>query len=202
MLIDFSPLANREVSALEFARQFTLADLRAATHSYIDAMHAIIQDASDAEVVFQPLDPDAHDPFAVAGEEKLAWNLGHLVAHVTASSEEGAAFSALLAQGVQLHDESLRLRYETPWREMTTVAKARQRLEESRRIRLAYLAAWPDAPHLDVFRPRSARFVQRFGQMNAPAAYLFGLWHEDGHLAQMREVRRQAREASGAATGR
>lgn len=57
-------------------------------------------------------------------------------------------------------------------------------------------------PHLDVFRPRPARFAQRFGQMNAPAAYLFGLRQEDGHLAQMGEVRRQAREATGAATGR
>ena len=75
---------------------------------------------------------------------------------------------------------------------MQTVAQVRQRLEESRRMRNAYLETWPQAPLLDTVRAISERFTARFGQMNAPAAFLFGLSHEVGHFAQIEEVRRQA----------
>ena len=49
------------------------------------------------------------------------------------------------------------------------------------RMRNAYLETWPDAPLLDVCRDVSERFSARFGEMNAPAAFLFGLSHEVGH---------------------
>lgn len=117
---------------------------------------------------------------------------------MTASCEEGAAFSSLLARGVRIEDEKLRLRYETPWRAMTTRARAIQRLEESCRIRLAYLDAWPGEPHLAVYRTMSAPFTERYGAMNAPAAYLLGLMHEDKHREQMRNVLHQARLATSA----
>jgi uncharacterized protein (DUF1501 family) len=71
-------------------------------------------------------------------------------------------------------------------------AAAVQRLEESRRIRLAYLAAFPDAPFLAVNRIISDRFRERFGDQNAIATYLFGLYHEWQHYDQFREVLRQA----------
>ena len=100
MLIDFSPVDRHEVQMLEFAKQFSLADLKAATNASIDFMLDIIKDMSDAQLTFLPYDPDADDPHAVEGEEKIGWSLAHLVVHVTASAEEGAAFSSMLARGI------------------------------------------------------------------------------------------------------
>ncbi|MFN8372078.1 MAG: DinB family protein [Anaerolineae bacterium] len=159
----------------------------------LDTILSIIKELNDAQLVFLPHDPNAHDPYAVVGEEHIGWSLAHLVAHVTASSEEGAAHSSALARGIPLPTEP-RLRYETPWKAITTRAEVLQRIEESRRIRLAFLDTWPDNPHLDVYRETSARFLERFGKMNAKMAFLFGLKHELGHHAQIREVARQAQE--------
>lgn len=195
MLIDFTPLTNKELTLLEFAGQFTAADLRVGVHASVDHLLALVNGATDAQIAFSPDDPDANDPYAVAGEETIGWTLGHLIAHVTASSEEGAAYGSLLARGVAPADKTLRLRYETPWREMATRAQCIQRLEESRRIRLAYLDTWPDTPHLDTYRNLSERYREAFGPMNAPAAHLFGQWHEDQHFAQMQEALRQAQAA-------
>jgi hypothetical protein len=78
---------------------------------------------------------------------------------------------------------------------MDTVAKCRQRLEESRRMRNAYLDTWPDTPQLDVYREVSPRFTEKLGNMNAPAAFLFGLSHEVGHYDQFKDVREQALQA-------
>jgi len=61
---------------------------------------------------------------------------------------------------------------------VTTKAECVQRLEESRRIRLAYLDTWPDQPHLDVQREVSERFLEKFGPMNAVSSFLSGLKHE------------------------
>ncbi len=194
MLIDFSPIEGGDVKMLEFSKQFSVADLKAATNASIDTILDIIRDMSDAQMIFLPVDPDANDPHAVPGEEKIGWSLAHLVVHVTASSEEGAAFSSILARGIPYPKEP-RLRYETNWHTVTTQAQAIQRLEESRRIRLAYLDTWPDEPHLDVYRESSERSIEKFGHMNAPASFLSSLKHEWGHLEQFREVRRQAVEA-------
>ncbi len=191
-MIDFSPIDNDEMKLLAFAAQYTIDDLRRATNESIDYLLKLIEDLTDEDVVFEPIDPDANDPYAAEGEQHIGWNIAHLIAHVTASSEEGAAFSSLLARGIAAQE---RPRYETPWRDITTKAQCVQRLEESRRIRLAYLDTWPDAPFLDVYRQVSERFIEKFGQMNAPAAFLFGLWHEVGHYDQIKEVIRQAKQA-------
>jgi hypothetical protein len=188
-MIDFSPLLRREVQAIDFARQLSLDDLRAITNQSIDTMLAIINDLSDAEVTFIPYDPDAHDPHAPEGEQHAGWNLAHIIAHVTSGSEEGAALSSLLARGFPTAE---RPRYETPWQAITTRAQCVQRLEESRRMRLAYLDTWPDQPHLDVYRDVSPRYTARVGLVNAPAAFIHGVAHEVGHFDQMREVARQA----------
>lgn len=197
MQIDFTPVTAGSMTIRAFAGRFSVDDLRAATNASVDAMLALIAPLGDAEVVFEPRDPDAHDPFAVAGEEHIGWNIAHLIAHVTASSEEWAAYSSLLARGIAYPAEP-RLRYETAWKDITTKAQCVQRLEESRRLRLGYLEAWPDAPHLDVLRGLSPRFQERFGEMNAPACFLFGLRHEVEHLPQMAEAARQARDISAA----
>jgi hypothetical protein len=193
MIIDFTPL-KKGGKVLDLAAQYSLTEMRAASEESLAIIHDIIADLDDAAVTFDPEDPEANDPHAVPGEEHIGWNLAHLIAHVTASTEEWAAYSSILARGIT-YPADPRLRYETPWREITTRAQCIQRLEESRRIRNAYLDTWPDKPHLDVYRELSPRFVARLGEFNAPACFLFGLSHEFGHHDQMREVRRQALEA-------
>ncbi len=192
-MFDFSPVTNKEKKLIDLWRdqEITIEQLATATHESIDFMLELIANLSDADVIFDPVDPDAHDPEAVEGEEHIGWSIAHLIAHVTATSEEGAAFSSLLARGVENVKD--RPRYETPWRDFTTRAQCVQRLEESRRIRLAYLDTWPDEPFYENLRVvPSVRFQDYFGDINAPVAFLMGLHHEVGHYAQLEEVKRQA----------
>lgn len=198
-MIDFSPMRDGEISYMQYAARENIgpSELQSLSDESVDYLLGLLEDLSDSDIVFDPEDPNADDPFAVEGEEEIGWNFGHLIAHVTASSEEGAALSSLLARGIPASE---RPRYETPWRDITTVAQVRQRLEESRRMRNAYLHTWPDAPLLDIVRDVSERFTARFGEMNAPAAFLFGLSHEVGHYEQIEEVKRQALAARAPAT--
>lgn len=191
MQIDFTPVQTNELKMLEFSQPFTVADLRAATNTSIDTLLSFIDGLTDADVTFDPVDADADDPYAKPGEEKIGWSLAHLIAHVTASSEEWATYGSILARGISYPPEP-RLRYETAWEHLKTQAQCVQRLEESRRIRLGYLDTFPDQPFLDTRRELSPRFTERFGEFNAIAAVLFGLSHEVGHYDQCREVRRQA----------
>ena len=197
-MIDFAPMRDGELTYLEYAAQENISaeDLRRLSDESVGFLLGLLDGLADADIVFDPEDPNADDPFAVEGEEEIGWNFGHLIAHVTASSEEGAALSSLLARGVPASE---RPRYETPWRDIKTVAQVRKRLEESQRMRNAYLETWPDAPLLDVCRVVSERFSAKFGEMNAPAAFLFGLSHEVGHYEQIEEVKRQALAARAAA---
>jgi hypothetical protein len=194
MTIDFQPVLEGKVKLLEYSRRFSVNDLGRATQASIDLLLNIIKDMDDAAITFAPFDPEANDPYAKPGEEHIGWGIGHLIAHVTATSEEWAAYSSLLARGI-VYPAEPRLRYETAWQEVDTKAKAVQRLEESRRIRLGYLATWPDQPHLHITRQLSPRFIERNGEINAPAAFLYGLKHEVGHYDQFREVARQIAEA-------
>jgi hypothetical protein len=122
---------------------------------------------------------------------KLAWTLGHVIVHVTASSEESAAIAAELARGVP--HRGGRSRSEVPWETVRTVAGCRARLEESRRMRLASLDMWPDRADL------SNGYAWREGMdpFNAPAQFSLGLLHDDNHLDQIREIVRQAAAARG-----
>jgi len=193
---DFSSVHSGAVKLGDFARPFQVEDIHAATNASVDHLLGIIRDVrSDAEISFIPYDPEANDSHAVPEERNIGWSLGHLVAHVTASSEEAAAIASLLARGVPYGREP-RLRYETPWREINTRAKAMQRLEESRRIRLGYLAAFPSTPHLENQCALSERGKERYGELNAIGQFLSGLLHETGHYAQFQEAARQAGEAS------
>jgi hypothetical protein len=112
--------------------------------------------------------------------------------------EEGAAFSSLLARGVSVVG---RLRYEVPWQEITTRAQALNRLDESRRMCLAYLDTWPDEPHLDTLREISPKFVEKFGNLNATASYLFGFKHMWEHIEQIEKTLQQVQEATEAVSG-
>lgn len=196
MKIDFSPLDNKEMTIVEFANQFSVDDLRAATEISIKTVRGFVEDMTEEQLVFVPHDPNANDQAAIEGEEHIGWSLAHLVLHVTASCEEGAAFSSVLARGIPIGG---RLRSEPYWKTVTTKKQVLQRLEESRRMRLAFLDTWPDKPHLDVYRELPEESPMH-NKINAIVSFLFGLKHESGHYEQFREARRQAMEAT-AATG-
>lgn len=188
-MIDFSKLGDGSKIG-EFAAQYGKEDLQATSDALIDRQLELLKDATDAEVVFQPSDPEANDTYAAdSAVVDLAWTLGHVVVHATASSEEGAAVALTLARGIETKERS---RYETPWETVTTIAQVRARLEESRRMRNAMFDAWPDAPNLEITQD----YIPRFGPMNAIARCTLGLWHEQGHVNQIEEILRQASAAA------
>ena len=140
-----------------------------------------------------PDDPEANDTFAAKPEDVgLSWTLGHVVVHATASSEESAALALTLARGLPVTGRS---RYEVAWEGVRTASYLRDRIEESRRMRLAMLEAWPDEPHLDNF------YVAYEGRppMNALGRFLGGLSHDASHLEQIRKIMVQARSRRQAA---
>ena len=187
-MLDFTLVKNKSLTLSDLARDLTKTDLRSLTNEMIDAMLSIIADGTDEDVVFVPQDPNADDPFGIPEEKDLVWTLGHVAVHTTASSEESAALALTLARGLVPEGRS---RYEVPWRSVQTIDQVRHRFEESRRMRLAMLDAWPDEPHLEVTYAPSPRF----GPYNAISRFIMGLYHDDDHLGQLREIMRQARVA-------
>lgn len=187
-MLDFAVVKNGSQTFATLAESLTKAQLYQFTDEMIDTMQGIIADAVDADVEFVPSDPQANDTYGKPEEAELAWTLGHVVVHVTASSEESAALALTLARGLPVEGRS---RYETPWTSVHTIAQVHARLEESRRMRKTLLDAWPDEPHLDVtYAPYS-----RVGAINAIGRFIFGLYHDNDHLGQLHEIMRQAREA-------
>jgi hypothetical protein len=190
-MLNFTPVRNKEMSYAELAADLTSADLRDLTNEMIDHQLALIADCTDADVVFEPHDPNADDPYAEdEADRDLAWNLGHLIVHVTASSEESVALSAEMARGVVRDGRS---RSEVPWQTVTTIEQCRHRLEESRRMRLASLDMWPDDPYLD-----NVKMSDRIGEINPLVRFVLGLRHDQGHLDQIENVIAQAKAARGA----
>lgn len=190
-MLDFTPVRSGQMTLGELAEPLTLDDFRGMTNESIDMMLASIEGCVDADVVFEPEDPDANDAAADdPAEANLAWNLGHVVAHTTASGDEYAAQAQHLARGVPFQG---RPRAEVPWQEMQTIQQCRQRFEESRRIRLASLDMWPDEPHLDnTYQTNPNR-----PPFNAKSAFMNGLSHDDAHQDHIREIVRQAKAARG-----
>lgn len=182
-----SPLLHKRASLAELAAELTPADLRRLTNEMLDAMLEAIADCRDEHVTFIPHDPNAHDPYAAGEEAAQPWTLGHVIVHTTASAEEAAFLAAELARGVPNHGRS---RYEVPWQQVTTIEQCRQRLEESRRMRLASLDLWPAPPHLEVTHTP----YPSVGALNAIGHFLLGLLHDDDHLGQIRELVQQARK--------
>ncbi len=189
-MLDFTTVRNEEITYSDLVEGLTVDDLRALTNEMIDYQLALIAECSDADVVYEPQDPAADDPFAATSEEvHMSWTLGHLIVHVTASSEEAAFLAAELARGVPY--EQRRSRYEVHWTTIKTIAQCRQRLEESRRMRLASLEMWPAEPHLDnTFTSDLTGYTY-----NAVARFVFGLGHDDDHLQQIVDVVQQSKAA-------
>lgn len=166
----------------------TSDDLWHLTNQLIDDVKKMLRRCVDADVTFVPVDPLANDPAATEEDEAaIAWTLGHIIVHMTASSEESAALAAELARGVAYHGRS---RSEVPWTTITTVAQCHARIEESRRMRLASLSMWPDSPHM----PDGESPTEGTKEVGPVSRFLGGLRHDANHLDQLRDVIAQARD--------
>jgi hypothetical protein len=189
-MLNFAPVQKKEMTWRQFTANLAKDDLRDLTNEMIATILGQIADCVDADVTFLPSDPDADDPFAVSEDEvRLAWTLGHVIVHITASSEESAAIASELARGVPFRGG--RSRWEVPWRNVTTIAQCRQRLEESRRMRLASLEMWPEQPDLENWYQPSAEYEPR----NAIIRFVLGLQHDESHLDHISKIVRQAKGA-------
>lgn len=192
-MLDFGPVHRRELSSQELASGLNRDHLAQLTEEMCDLQLEAVAGADDDDVAFVPADPEANDTFAARPEDVgLSWTLGHVVVHATASAEESAALALTLARGLPVEGRS---RYEVPWPGVRTAAYIEARIEDSRRMRLAMLAAWPQEPHLDNFySPSEGR-----PPMNALGRFISGLVHDDSHLDQMRKIMVQARSRRPAA---
>ncbi|HVA85597.1 MAG TPA: DinB family protein [Candidatus Saccharimonadales bacterium] len=192
-MIDFGAVREKRQGLAGLATGFSKRDLANATRAITADIERRIRDARDEDVTFVPVDPAARDEFATdSSAVGLAWTLGHVVVHLTASAEETSFLAAELARGVPAHGRS---RHEVPWQTVTTIDACRARLRESERMILATLDSWPEEPHLDVL------YVPASGTpRNAVARFLGGLMHADSHLDQLSEIVRQARDARTAAS--
>jgi hypothetical protein len=189
-MLDFSPVRQKKIRLSELAGGLTKEDLRSLTNEMIDTMGDLIGECIDADVLLVPDDPEAHDPAAAAEDDVgLSWTLGHVIVHATASSEESAFLAAELARGVPRREG--RSRNEIPWTSVTTIEMCRQRLEESRRMRLATLDVWPDEPYLD----NIYRYLPTSSAVNAVTQFIYGLMHDDSHLGQITNIVGQAKAA-------
>ena len=188
-MIDFQPVREKKITLQELVSDLTKDDLHRELNEMYDEVSRLIAECSDADVTFEPVDEKAADPYAVEGEDAIAWTLGHVIVHLTASMEEAASIASELARGVTYHGRS---RWEVPWREATSILFCRARLSESRRMCVASLDLWPNPPHLEnTYVPaegaRPHTCVSRFAS---------GLKHASDHLEQIAEIVRQAKAAS------
>ncbi len=188
-MLDFAAVRRGEKTMADLAAGLTIDDLRDLTNEMVDHQLGQIAGCTDADVVFTPSDPGASDPYAAdEADRNISWNLGHLIVHVTASSEEGAFIAAEMARGIEPHGRS---RSEIAWESVTTIAQCHHRLEESRRMRLAMLDVWPDEPYLDLTTQQNPNSPA----LNAVGRFLRGLSHDASHLDQIDDVVGQAKAA-------
>ena len=186
-MLDFETHRAEEITFEELIDGVGHRDLADLTNEMIDTMLALIDECRDEDVIFEPVDLKANDPYAAfENEVALSWTLAHLIVHTTASAEESAALAVEMARGVEHHGRS---RAEVPWRQIVTIEQCRHRLEESRRMRIASLDMWPDVPNLDYrYRPWPTA-----ANVNAIGRFVFGLRHDADHLGQIADVVEQAR---------
>ncbi len=182
MKIDIAAVFAGKLSFSDAIRDIQHKDLYSMVNELFDEIESLLANASDGAVVFVPRDPAASD------QSEQGWTMGHVIAHLTATLEEGNAVGAMLARGVEFEG---RLRYEVPWEERSTIQKVQARLQESRRMNRAFLDAWPDEPHLDVTITR----IPRLGPLNAVGSSVLSIGHGQTHLEQLREILRQYEHA-------
>ena len=188
-MLDYQSVREKKATVQDLVKGLTKDDLRHELDEMYNDIEHRIANATDADVVFQPVDSNANDPFAKAGEAELAWTLGHVIVHLTASMEEAASISQELARGVEFHGRS---RWEVPFREVKTIAFCHARLMESRRMCLAALDMWPDSPHMDNTYAAAPGALPH----TSISRFASGLKHASDHLEQISEIIRQAKEAA------
>lgn len=180
MNIDIEAAFSGRIRYADMVRDLRPNDLVALTDEALDALAApLVTGTTDELALFVPSDP--------AAEEGVGWTAGHIIAHATATLEEAAALAAMMARGIPVE---IRLRYEVPWQSLNTIARIQARLQESRRMCQAFLAAWPDEPHLDIQVTR----IPALGPMNAIGLQALGIGHAISHATQLKEVARQYAE--------
>lgn len=183
-MLDFAQVNRYETPMQTFAADISVSDLRRLTNQSIDRLVALIENCTDADIVYVPHDPEAFDAYAAKfrpEEATLGWHIGHNIVHTTASGEEYAFNAAELARGVPYHGRS---RYETPWQSITTVVQCLNRLEESRRMRLASLELWPNEPDLK----NGVTPWKESGWVNAIGLFTWGLAHDESHWHQIQKI--------------
>ena len=118
-MLDFTPLRNQEKTIQELARGLTNADLAALTTEMVERQLQLLEGARDADVAMIPDDPEAKDTFAASESEiGLAWTLGHVIVHTTASSEEAAAQALVTRDEAVIARRDLRARAIVAWLEL------------------------------------------------------------------------------------
>ena len=190
-MLDFQSVRDRKLKLQELVNGLTREDIRRELNEMYDEVMRLIADCTNTHVIFEPVDEKADDPYAVSGEESIAWTLGHVIVHLTASMEESASIASELARGVEYHGRS---RWEVPWREVTTIEQCRARMDESRRMCLASLEMWPDMPHMDnTYTPAFKGALPH----TCISRFASGLKHASDHLGQIEDIVRQANSVLG-----
>jgi len=185
-MLNFQAVRDNDISIEGLITGLNGEDLCDLTNEMVDTILRMLTDCVDADVIYEPSDPEADDPYAATPEEAdISWNLGHVIVHITASAEEAAAIASELARGVEYHGRS---RYEVPWQQMTTIEGCRKRLEESRKMRLGSIRLWPEKHHLE----NVYQAWEEGPTVNAVGNFVLGLMHDDSHLGQIDEIVRQA----------
>ena len=182
--IDFAAVYAGTLTIQDIADTLTLDDLRQATEFSVNAMLSSIAACTDEHASFVALDPAATEGTRNAAGEIVGWTLGHVIVHTTATAEAGTFAALDLARGIALRGIS---RYETPWETLLTIEQCRQRLNESLRMRLASLDAWPDHPQL---ANRYTPFPGA-GHLNAKGIFVLGLEHDDTHRHHLAAIVQQ-----------
>lgn len=187
-MLDYQELKPGTEEFRRIVSALTIKDLRIKSNEMIDYILELISDCDDSDVTFVPKDPQAYDSAAVTAEEvTMPWTLGHVIVHITASSEESAALAAELARGVV--ERGGRSRSEVHWTTIMTIQQCRRRLEESRRMRLGSLDMWPDEP--DDNNVVELKWINE--TVNSYGRFLLGLIHEHGHLKQIEDIITQSK---------
>lgn len=185
-MLNFQLVRERKLALQELVKGLTKEDMRRELNEMYDEIESLIANCTDAAVTFEPKDEKADDPYAIQGEEAIAWTLGHVIVHLTASMEESASLAQELARGVEHHGRS---RWEVPWREATTIEQCRARMTESRRMCLASLEMWPEPYHLEnTYTPQFPGALPH----TCISRFASGLKHASDHLDQIADIVRQA----------
>ena len=100
-MLDCTPVRTRQMTMQQFASAFTRDDLARWTELSVARFLLLLDAARDVAVSFLPDDPEANDPYAAdPADQHLAWPLGHVIAHTTASADEYATVAAEIARVV------------------------------------------------------------------------------------------------------